>query len=94
VLLQSPGARTVPLPVSICGSLWTRTTSRKGAPMTDQLVEPRDDRRTSGLAQAYTITYSHVLPGVQQKAVGAMNDMVQVGYSNIRRLTSPCLRGV
>ena len=45
--------------------------------MTDQLVEPRDDRRTSGLAQVYTITYSHVLPGVQQKAVGAMNDMVK-----------------
>ena len=59
--------------------------------MTDQLVEPREDRRTS--RHAPLITYSHVLPGVQQKAVGAMNNMVQVGYSNIRRLTSPCLRG-
>ena len=59
--------------------------------MTDQLVEPRDDRRTSG--HAPLITYSHVLPGVQQKAVGAMNDMVQVGNSDIRRLTSPYLSG-
>ena len=42
--------------------------------MTDQLVEPRDDRRTSG--HAPLVTYSHVLPGVQQKAVGAMNDTV------------------
>jgi hypothetical protein len=27
--------------------------------MTDQLVEPRDDRTTSGHAQAYTITLNH-----------------------------------
>ena len=59
--------------------------------MTDQLVEPRDDRRTSG--HEPLITYSHVLPGVQQKAVGTMNDMVQVGNSDIRRLTSPYLSG-
>jgi len=59
--------------------------------MTDQLVEPRDDRRTSG--HAPLVTYSHMLPGVQQKAVGAMNDTVQVSYSDIRQLTSPYLRG-
>jgi len=34
-----------------------------------------------------------MLPGVQQKAVGAMNDTVQVSYSDIRQLTSPYLRG-
>jgi hypothetical protein len=27
--------------------------------MTDHLVEPRDDRRTSGHVQAYTITLDH-----------------------------------